>query len=104
MTPEWDGHCAELAAAHIPGRDIWVELGGCPRSWKEAGDLYRREGVRTLGELVTKVLGPPVDPKLARRGDIVMADGALGICRGDLCEFLDRMQPLERATAAWRAS
>jgi hypothetical protein len=58
--------------------------------------------VRTLADLVSKVLGPPVDPKRARRGDIVMVDGALGICRGEWVECLDRMQPLARGQKAWR--
>jgi hypothetical protein len=86
------------------GRDIWAELGFCPRSWREAADLYRRMGVRTLAEFVTAVLGPSVDPKQARRGDICMVDGALGICRGEWVECADLMQPIGRATAAWRVN
>ncbi len=81
---------------------MWAELGGCPRSWAQAAVLYRRIGVRTLADAVTKVLGPPVDPKQAMRGDVVMVDGALGICRGELVECLDRMQPIARAQCAWR--
>ena len=103
--PDWDWHCAEHAARHISaaiGRDIWGEVGGCPRSPKEAADLYRRLGTRTLKGAVTALLGKPVTPKLAMRGDIVMVDNALGICRGELAEFMDRMQPMGRAECAWR--
>lgn len=103
--PDWDFHCAEFAAAHVGatiGRDVWVELGGCPRNAKQAAALYRRLGSRTLTEAVTGVLGEPIDPKLAMRGDIVMVDNALGVCRGDLVEFVDRMQPIGRAERAWR--
>lgn len=103
--PDWDWHCAEFAAAHVKavtGRDIWAEVGGCPRSPKEAAALYRRLHTRTLKRTVSKLLGKSVDPKLAMRGDIVMVDNALGICRGELVEFVDRMQPIGRAERAWR--
>src|SRR5687768_6785738 len=97
----WDNHCAEHVAKTLPF-DLWASVGECPRNWREAAELYRKHGVTTMAELVTKVLGEPVDPKLAHRGDIVMVDGALGVCRGELVECLDRMQPLSRATLAWR--
>lgn len=58
-------------------------------------------GVRNLADAVSKVLGPPIDPKLAMRGDIVMVDGALGICRGEKAEFLDNWQPMKRVAKAW---
>jgi len=106
--PDWDRHCSELAVEAIrerTGRDVWAELGGCPRSWAEAAALYKREGVRNLDELVTKVLGPPLESvNHAFRGDICMVDGALGVCRGEWVECLDRMQPLYRATTAWRVT
>lgn len=106
MIPDWrTRHCAEPAievASKRTGRDIWAELGGCPRSWKEAAELYRRMGVRTLEEAVTKVLGPPLaSPKLACRGDIIMVRGALGICRGELVECMGATVPLREASVAW---
>jgi hypothetical protein len=105
--PSWNDHCAECAAEHVrqsTGRDVWSELGcaGPPRGWREAADLYRRHGVSSLADLVTVVLGPSTDRRLAMRGDIVMVDGALGICRGELVEFIDRILPLSRASRAWR--
>lgn len=83
------------------GRDLWAELGGCPRSWRDAAEVYRRLGAASLREAVGTVLGPEIDPKLAMRGDIVMVDNALGVCRGEWVEFVDRMQPLRRASCAW---
>ena len=89
-------------ASAATGRDIWAELGGCPRSWRDAANLYEKMGVRCLAEAVAKVLGPPVDPKQARRGDIVMRGWALGICRGDLAEFCDVTLPMSQVDKAWR--
>lgn len=103
--PSWDWHCSDLAAEHIrkvTGRDIWAELGGAPRNTKQASELFKRLHVRTYKNAVSKVLGKPIDPKLAMRGDIVMVDNALGICRGDLIECMDRTQPMGRAQCAWR--
>ena len=91
------------AVTAATGRDVWAELGGCPRSWAEAAALYRRLGVRSLVDAVSSVLGPALDPKQAMRGDVMMVDGSLGICRGELVECIDRMQPARRATHAWRA-
>jgi hypothetical protein len=103
--PDWDFHCTDHAIEHIlktTGRDVWRELGGAPRNTKQAAALFRRLKVRSLKNAVTKVLGKPIDFKLAMRGDIVMVDNALGICRGDLIECLDRMQPIGRGQCAWR--
>lgn len=86
------------------GRDIWAEIGGCPRSWREAASLYRRLGVTNLRDAVSRVLGDPIDPKCARRGDVAMVNGGLGIVRGELVECIDAMQPIGRATCAWRVA
>lgn len=110
--PDWrTQHCADLAAEWLKratGRDVWGELGGPPRSPKEAAAIYRRLRVRTLKNAVSKVLGKPVDPKRAMRGDIALVESgeirALGIVRGDLVECFDRMQPIERVTCCWRVS
>jgi hypothetical protein len=64
--------------------------------------MLKRLHVRSYKNAISKVLGKPVDPKLAMRGDLVMVDSALGICRGDLVECMDRMQPIGRAACAWR--
>ena len=103
--PDWrTRHCAEPVVEHIrkkTGRDLWAELGGCPRSWREAGAVYRRAGVRSLAGLVTKLLGDPVDRRLARRGDIAMVRGALGICRGEIIECCGAVLSLKEAERVW---
>lgn len=105
--PDWGTrHCAEPVVEAIQkatGRDIWAELGGCPRSWREAAALYRRAGVRSLAELATKLLGPPANRRTARRGDIAMVRGALGIVRGEVIECMGAVVPLSDASLIWRA-
>lgn len=105
---DWSCHCAEPVVEAIDaasGRDVWAELGGCPRSWREAAALYRRIGVRTLAGVVTWVLGPPLaSPKLARRGDIVMVRGSLGVCRGEVAVCIGATVPMREAEAAWSAA
>src|SRR5206468_4512404 len=81
--PDWrTGHCAEPAVERLKqatGRDLWAELGGVPRSPRAAAAFYRRLGVTCLADAVTAILGDPVDPKLAMRGDVALVDDALGI-------------------------
>lgn len=101
MTPEWNWHCADHALLAV-GRNLWAELGIAPRDARSAAAVMRRLGVRSFKDAVTAVFGPPVSPLQARRGDIVMVDNALGICRGEWIECLDHMQPLRRAECAWR--
>jgi hypothetical protein len=102
--PDWAHHCAEFAADHLKaktGREFWDEFGGCPKSPREAANFYRRMGVTNFRDAVSRVLGEPASPAFAMRDDIVMADNALGICRGELVEFMDRMQPISRASCCW---
>lgn len=103
--PDWrTRHCAEPVVEAIreaTGRDIWAELGGCPRSWREAADLYRRAGVRSLTELATRLLGPATDRRKARRGDVAMVRGALGIVRGEVIECMGATVPLREADQVW---
>lgn len=87
----------------MTGRDIWAELGGCPRSWREGAELYRRAGVRSLAELATKLLGEPVSRRQARRGDLAMVRGALGIVRGEVIECMGATVPLREASLFWHA-
>jgi hypothetical protein len=109
MRPDWSLHCTESAADRVreaTGRDIWAELGGCPRSWREAAALYRKLGVTNLRDLVSIVLGTPIDRRQAMRGDIALIESgtvvALGIVRGDRIECLDNVLPLSRAACCWR--
>lgn len=109
--PDWrTRHCGELAfdaiaeARGCDAADLWAEVGGCPRNWREAAAVYRRMGVRTLDGFMTAVLGPPIPRRRARRGDIVMVRGSLGVCRGDLAECLGATVPMREADLAWSAS
>ena len=102
--PDWrTRHCAEPVAdeAIRAGRDIWAETGGCPRSWREAAAFYRRLGVRTLEGAMTRLFGPPVDIRQARRGDAVMVRGALGVCRGEVIECMGATVPIGEGEMAW---
>lgn len=107
MTPDWQTrHCAEPAveaASRATGRDIWVELGGCPRSWREAAALYKRLGVRNLAGAVSTVLGDPIQPRMAMRGDVALVRGALGIVRGEVVECMGANVPIGEAELAWPA-
>lgn len=102
---DWSGHCAEPVAEEVrarSGRDVWAELGGCPRSWREAAALYRRLGVTTLADAVTKALGAPLSStRKARRGDAVMVRGALGVCAGDVAVCSGATVPMREADKAW---
>lgn len=106
--PDWrTRHCAELAADAVreaTGRDVWAELGTCPRGWREGAALYRRLGVRRLEDAVSKVLGPPIPARQARRGDIVMVRGSLAICRGEVVEGLGAKVSMREAERAWRST
>lgn len=111
MDPDWAWHCAEPAVAAVAkatGRDIWAELGGCPRSWAQARDLYQRIGARCLADCMTYLFGSPIEPKIARRGDICLQSNrhgaALGVCRGDVVEYFNVTLPLSEAAAAWRVT
>lgn len=104
--PTWDAYCVDHAAAHyqrITGASLWG-MAKCepPRNARETAEVFRKLGVRTLKGALTKTLGAPVDPKLAMRGDFVMVDNAVGICRGEYVEMMDGMQPLQNAECAWR--
>ena len=99
--PDWEFHCAEFADA-AAGLGLAEQLGGWPRNWREAVALYRRFGVRTMGDLLS-LFQKEIAPLRAMRGDVVMIDNAFGVCRGDWAQFMDRMQPMRRATRAWSA-
>lgn len=105
--PGWDWHCADHAAAAVEsatGRDVWAELGVKPRAARDGAEIFRRLGVTNLKDALTAILGPPLDPAWAMRGDVAMVDNALGICRGEWIECLDRMQPIARAECVWPLS
>lgn len=101
MTPEWGCTCADFANS-AAGVKIERRIGPLPCDWREAAELYRRFKVRTLGDLMSKLFRE-VPVAKAMRGDLVMIDGALGVCRGEWAECMDHMQRMEKATRAWKA-
>lgn len=93
---------AAAAARGITPEEFWAALGGEPKGWKDAAVLYRRLGARTLTDAVTAVLGQPLaSTRLARRGDVVMAQRCLGICRGDTVITLGDAVQMRDAEKAW---
>lgn len=107
----WGSACIDFAAdavLAVSGRNLASELGLPLRGAREAAALYRRLGANTLDGAVTAVLGEPVPPLMARRGDVVeaMLDSALGVCLGDRAAFLGSRGlielPLAAASRAWR--
>lgn len=99
MRPEWGCSCADFAN-EATGLHLERNIGMLPTDWREAAELYRRFGVSNLGDLLSQLLRE-VPVLQAKRGDVVMVDGALGVCRGEWAEFMDAMQPMKRATRAW---
>lgn len=97
--PTWAFHCADFANERA-GLNIESRIGPLPRSSRDAAELYQRLGVTCLGDLMSKLF-EEVPTRKAMRGDVVMVDGALGVCRGEWAEFMDNMQPMRRATRAW---
>ncbi len=62
----------------------------------------RRLGARSLHDVVCRVHGFAFEPRVARRGDIVRAGWAMGVCRGEHCEFFGGvMVPLADVDVAW---
>jgi hypothetical protein len=55
-----------------------------------------------MHDVVCAVHGAAVPIRSARRGDLVRSGWAMGICRGEACEFYGGvMAPLADADAAW---
>lgn len=109
MTPEWNWHCADFAAAHVKaatGRDVGAEIGGMARSPREAAALYRRLGVTSLRGAMTVLFGQELPGRQAMRDDLVLVESgsiaAIGICRGELIECADNMLPIGRAVCCWK--
>lgn len=104
--PAWSDHCGDrIWRAHVlrtTGADICDIVGPSPRRPREWVAMMRRLGARDLAEVVSAVHGLSVDPRLARRGDLVRAGWALGICRGELAEFYGGdTAPMARVDEAW---
>lgn len=125
--PDWDVRLAEAveAAKGVPfawGRhdcatwafDVREALTGIPRpAWShrtEAGSRrwMLRQGWRSFAEAATAILGEPVPPMLAQRGDIVLLaePEVFGVCLGAQIAAVGPVgltfAPMRMAAMAWR--
>ena len=102
----WSAHCGDLWRAHVQqaaGFDICTVVGPSPRRAGEWAAMMRRLGVRSLSGVISAVHGVSVPPRLAMRGDIARRGWAIGIVRGEDCEFIGgTMIPLAHVDEAWR--
>lgn len=111
----WGEHDCCLFAADvvraITGRDPAAAFRGRYRTRRGAQLALKRYGRGTLLATVTAILGEPVPPLLARRGDVLYMDGpqgpAMGVCSGPRVMFPTRprglvaVHPLS-CSHAWR--
>lgn len=104
--PGWIEHCGDRWRAHVmtaAGRDVCDIVGPSPRSTRDWAATMRRLGVRSLAGVVAAVHGPAIPYRQARRGDVVVRGGAVGICRGDRAEFWGgETVPMRDVDAAFR--
>jgi len=72
---------------------------GCART-------MRKLGWRDVEDMGRKLLGNPIAPLMAQRGDILLADGAFGICLGAAGAFIGEngivAKSLRECVMAWR--
>lgn len=103
--PDWSLHCGDLwrdAVLSATGRDICDIVGASPRRPRDWAAMMRRLNARSLHDVVCAVHGFAFLPRIARRGDIVRKGWAMGVCRGEHCEFFGGvMVPLGDVDAAW---
>jgi hypothetical protein len=109
---EWGvNDCALFAADAVlamTGVDFAVSFRGY-RSGRGAGKLLRE--CRHLSGIASALLGEPMEPGFAQRGDVVLVAGparnSLGICLGAHYagpgKFGVEYGPIDRALSAWRA-
>jgi len=106
----WGQHdCATFAfevRATLTGDDSPCPWAGRYTTAAGSERWLKRSGLGSMEEAVTHRLGPPEPPLMAQRGDIVLHDGALGVCIGRDALFLtpDGMTPRPMADikTAWR--
>ncbi len=106
----WGQHdCATWAfdvRRRLTGQDAAAAWRG--RYGTAAGSVrvMRRLGWRTLPAMGCGLLGDPIQPLCAQRGDIVICEGAFGVCAGAVAVFVAPMglteRPMKDASMAWR--
>lgn len=70
------------AVGAMTGLDPMPEFRGHYKTARGAVRALRRIGAGDLVATLTQKLGEPIEPALAQRGDVVMAQGSIGICFG----------------------
>lgn len=107
----WGEHdCALWTAsvvAAITGVDYAAEWRGKYASELGAIKHLLRGGHQSVDSLATNTLGEPIAPLLAQRGDVMLFDGALGVCIGTAGAFVTLEEgltfvPLAQCVKAWR--
>lgn len=106
----WGVHdCATWAfdvRLRLTGQDAAAAWRGRYSTSAGAARVMRRLGWETLPAMGCSLLGNPIQPLCAQRGDIVICNGAFGICAGAFAVFLAQTglteRPMAAATMAWR--
>lgn len=104
--------CAMFAAGAIKamtGVDPAADIRGKYKSQAGAGRAIKQRGCADLGEWVSGIL-EEIHPAHARRGDVVMDRGNLGICSGQIAYFIGEengepglvSRPVLECERAWR--
>lgn len=82
----WGVHdCVSFTAGWfkaMTGRDVYAPFRGQYDTETGALKLMAANGVRDMAAAGAFLFGDPVPPARLGRGDIVLADGALGLCLG----------------------
>ena len=90
----------------LTGEDVAAEWRGRYSTELGAKRMLTRLGHEDVAGLATHHLGEPQPVGLSRRGDIVLIDGALGVCVGAKCAFAGHsglvFHRLLDCTKAWR--
>jgi hypothetical protein len=89
----------------LTGQDICEVVGPSPRRARDWSAMMRRLGVRDMAGVISAVHGVAVPRRQARRGDIVRRGWAIGICRGDVAEFIGgEVLPMKLVDQAWHVA
>lgn len=77
------GHFAAACTEAVAGQRIWPEELGAYRSERGLLRALKRCGWADLGEMMTALLGPPIAPLAAHRGDVLFDGRALAVMGPD---------------------
>lgn len=92
---EWGSHDCTLFAAsaveRMTGVDFAEGLRGTYSDARSAAEVLRQHGAGTLLKTVSACLGRHRHIGFAKRGDVVMHNGSLGICAGSMSLFVGQL-------------